>query len=81
MCSILFRSNLLRPLTEVCFGVTPDILQLTSLVPARGCCWCRNQFDAGVPFGGYKASGIGREKGQAALEHYTQVTQLLLRQL
>lgn len=33
-----------------------------------------NQFDAGVPFGGYKTSGIGREKGEAALSHYTQVT-------
>ncbi|CAL8465907.1 g5443 [Coccomyxa elongata] len=31
-----------------------------------------NQFDAGVPFGGYKTSGIGREKGEAALAHYTQ---------
>ena len=32
-----------------------------------------NGFDAGVPFGGYKTSGIGREKGEAALAHYTQV--------
>lgn len=32
-----------------------------------------NGFDAGVPFGGYKTSGIGREKGEAALSHYTQV--------
>jgi len=28
-----------------------------------------NGFDAGVPFGGYKTSGIGREKGEAALSH------------
>ncbi len=33
-----------------------------------------NQFDVGVPFGGYKQSGIGREKGGAVLDHYTQVT-------
>ena len=26
-----------------------------------------------VPFGGYKQSGIGRENGQQAVEHYTQV--------
>lgn len=26
-----------------------------------------------APFGGYKESGIGREKGQQALEHYTQL--------
>ena len=45
------------------------------------CILGRNQFDAGVPFGGYKHSGIGREKGQAALEHYTQVIHLLLRHL
>ncbi|KAK9902186.1 hypothetical protein WJX75_007160 [Coccomyxa subellipsoidea] len=31
-----------------------------------------NTFDAGVPFGGYKMSGIGREHGEAALSHYTQ---------
>ena len=24
-----------------------------------------------TPFGGYKQSGLGREKGLAALEHYT----------
>jgi aldehyde dehydrogenase (NAD+) len=32
-----------------------------------------NVFDAGVPFGGYKLSGIGREHGEACLHHYTQV--------
>jgi acyl-CoA reductase-like NAD-dependent aldehyde dehydrogenase len=30
-------------------------------------------FDAAAPFGGYKASGFGRELGMHALEHYTQV--------
>lgn len=32
-----------------------------------------NNYDASVPFGGYKQSGFGREKGEAALEGYTQV--------
>eukprot|EP00878_Enallax_costatus_P017641 GHUV01018535.1.p1 GENE.GHUV01018535.1~~GHUV01018535.1.p1 ORF type:complete len:415 (+),score=145.76 GHUV01018535.1:996-2240(+) len=32
-----------------------------------------NVYDAGVPFGGYKDSGIGREKSQYALRAYTQV--------
>ena len=31
-----------------------------------------NAFDAGVPFGGYKESGIGRECGRQALDLYTQ---------
>ena len=30
------------------------------------------QFDSAIPFGGYKASGIGREQGVEALESYTQ---------
>ena len=38
----------------------------------------RNQFDVGVPFGGYKQSGIGREKGQAAMDHYTQVGNVVI---
>lgn len=32
-----------------------------------------NVFDAAVPFGGYKMSGIGREHGEETLHHYTQV--------
>merc|ERR1712113_553416 len=30
-------------------------------------------FDMACPFGGYKTSGWGREKGEYALENYTQV--------
>ncbi|WP_443293133.1 aldehyde dehydrogenase family protein [Vibrio sp. 2033] len=30
------------------------------------------QFDSALPFGGYKASGIGREMGIEAMESYTQ---------
>jgi acyl-CoA reductase-like NAD-dependent aldehyde dehydrogenase len=29
--------------------------------------------DAALPFGGYKASGFGRELGAHAIEHYTEV--------
>jgi acyl-CoA reductase-like NAD-dependent aldehyde dehydrogenase len=32
-----------------------------------------NMFDAAAPYGGYKASGFGRESGMAALESYTQL--------
>lgn len=32
-----------------------------------------NVYDPAAPFGGYKASGFGRELGMYAIEHYTQV--------
>ena len=34
---------------------------------------CYDVFDAAAPFGGFKQSGIGRELGEYALEHYTEV--------
>ncbi|KAF7337809.1 NAD-dependent aldehyde dehydrogenase [Mycena sanguinolenta] len=34
---------------------------------------CYNHFNVGVPFGGYRQSGIGRELGEYALHHYTNV--------
>eukprot|EP00877_Chromochloris_zofingiensis_P013807 jgi/Chrzof1/8680/Cz03g20090.t1 len=34
---------------------------------------CFNVFDSAVPFGGYKDSGVGREKGEYALHDYTQI--------
>ncbi|KAE9597031.1 hypothetical protein Lal_00007399 [Lupinus albus] len=34
---------------------------------------CYDIFDAGVPFGGYKMSGHGREKGEYGLRNYLQV--------
>lgn len=32
-----------------------------------------------APFGGYKESGLGREKGQQAIEHYTQLKNVAVR--
>jgi aldehyde dehydrogenase (NAD+) len=34
---------------------------------------CYDVFDAAAPFGGFKMSGIGRELGEYALQHYTEV--------
>lgn len=34
---------------------------------------CYDVFDASIPFGGYKMSGIGREKGEYSLKNYLQV--------
>ncbi len=31
-----------------------------------------NVYPPGIPFGGFKASGFGRENGLETLEHYTQ---------
>jgi betaine-aldehyde dehydrogenase len=40
-----------------------------------GTCWINNYNVTPIelPFGGYKQSGIGRENGRAAIEHYTQL--------
>lgn len=34
---------------------------------------CFDTFDATIPFGGYKMSGHGREKGEYSLKNYLQV--------
>merc|ERR1712048_623677 len=39
---------------------------------------CYDNFDMACPFGGYKTSGWGREKGEYALENYTQVKCIML---
>jgi betaine-aldehyde dehydrogenase len=40
-----------------------------------GTCWINtyNLTPVEMPFGGYKMSGIGRENGQAAIAHYSQI--------
>lgn len=48
-----------------------------------GTVWC-NQYallHAGVPFGGFKMSGIGRELGTYGLEAYTQVRHFVIRRV
>lgn len=49
-------------------------LRLSSGLKA-GTVWvnCYDVFDAGAPFGGFKMSGLGRELGSYALQHYTEV--------
>ena len=37
-----------------------------------------NSIPAGAPFGGYKASGIGRETHKVILEHYTQMKNIMI---
>lgn len=50
------------------------INELTPRIKA-GTVWvnCHNIFDAALPFGGYKESGMGREMGPEVMEMYTEV--------
>merc|ERR1712224_401948 len=56
----------------------------TALAVARdldaGTVWinCYDNFDLACPFGGFKMSGWGREKGEYALENYTAVKCVML---
>lgn len=54
---------------------TQDIKKAFRVAKAMqaGTCWINtyNVFDVSIPFGGYKASGFGRECGPEAMENYT----------
>jgi betaine-aldehyde dehydrogenase len=56
---------------------TRDLARAHRVVAAleAGTCWINayNVTPVEMPFGGYKQSGLGRENGHAAIEHYTQV--------
>ncbi|PWV62274.1 betaine-aldehyde dehydrogenase [Plasticicumulans acidivorans] len=59
-------------------GVFTRDVQRAHRVIARlqaGTCWINNYNITPIemPFGGYKQSGLGRENGSAAIEHYTQL--------
>lgn len=52
-----------------------DTANTLSRALRAGTVWvnCFDVFDAAIPFGGYKMSGIGREKGIYSLSNYLQV--------
>ncbi len=56
---------------------TADLARAHRVVAAlqAGTCWINayNLTPVEAPFGGVKLSGVGRENGQAAIEHYSQV--------
>ncbi len=56
---------------------TADMTRAHRVIAAleAGTCWINayNLTPVESPFGGSKMSGVGRENGRAAVEHYTQV--------
>ncbi|QVM84794.1 betaine-aldehyde dehydrogenase [Novosphingobium decolorationis] len=56
---------------------TRDLMRAHTVIAAlqAGSCWINdyNVTPIELPFGGYKNSGVGRENGLAAIEHYTQL--------
>ncbi|MEJ2457328.1 MAG: betaine-aldehyde dehydrogenase [Novosphingobium sp.] len=56
---------------------TRDLIRAHGVIAAlqAGTCWINdyNITPIELPFGGYKQSGIGRENGLAAIEHYTRI--------
>jgi acyl-CoA reductase-like NAD-dependent aldehyde dehydrogenase len=51
---------------------TARYLNLTEIIPLQVWVNCYNKFASAAPFGGFKTSGIGRDKGEAALDLYTE---------
>ena len=73
---VIYRAN------DTIFGLsagvfTNDLKRAHRVVKQlkAGICWVNNYniTPVEVPFGGYKQSGIGRENGLAAIQHYTQL--------
>ncbi len=76
------EAEVVRRANDTEFGLaagifTRDLARAHRVVAAleAGVCWINNYNVTPVeaPFGGNKQSGIGRENGSAAIEHYTQV--------
>ena len=60
-----------------------DLAAVHRMIPRikSGSVWvnCHSALDPALPFGGYKMSGIGREMGAAAIEHYTELKSVLIK--
>ncbi|KIK68598.1 hypothetical protein GYMLUDRAFT_36058, partial [Collybiopsis luxurians FD-317 M1] len=76
------RDDVVRQANDTIYGLaaavfTQNLSQAIEVGHAlkAGTIWvnCYNELSAGMPFGGYKQSGLGREYGSYALEHYVNV--------
>jgi phenylacetaldehyde dehydrogenase len=60
-----------------------DLSAVHRMIPRikSGSVWvnCHSALDPALPFGGYKLSGVGREMGAAAIEHYTELKSVLIK--
>ncbi|MGE7955474.1 aldehyde dehydrogenase family protein [Pseudomonas sp. NPDC089530] len=60
-----------------------DLAAVHRMIPRikSGSVWvnCHSALDPALPFGGYKLSGVGREMGHAAIEHYTELKSVLIK--
>ena len=72
---------------DTCFGLgagiwTKDVVTMHKLASKikSGTVWgnCHAAIDAGLPFGGYKESGIGREQGLQGLEAYQETKTVII---
>ncbi|XP_071733922.1 aldehyde dehydrogenase family 2 member B4, mitochondrial-like [Rutidosis leptorrhynchoides] len=73
---VIKRANATRyGLAAGVFTQNIDTANMLSRGLKAGTVWvnCFDVFDAAIPFGGYKMSGIGREKGIYSLNNYLQV--------
>ncbi|CAK9169371.1 unnamed protein product [Ilex paraguariensis] len=73
---VIKRANTTRyGLAAGVFTKNVDTANTLSRALKAGTVWvnCFDVFDAAIPFGGYKMSGIGREKGIYSLHNYLQV--------
>ncbi|KAK1296407.1 hypothetical protein QJS10_CPB15g00500 [Acorus calamus] len=73
---VIQRANATRyGLAAGVFTSNLDTANTISRALKAGTIWinCFDVFDAAIPFGGYKMSGQGREKGMDSLKNYLQV--------
>jgi betaine-aldehyde dehydrogenase len=84
MCLLEFddETEVVRRANATEFGLsaavfTRDLTRAHRVIAAlqAGTCWINhyNVTPVELPFGGVKFSGLGRENGRAAIEHYTQL--------